>query len=201
MNSNFHPQSIDDASLSFIHIKDFKAMLTSKSIPNEKPYTTGVKVLNNRKVDTFCNDILSRYLNKDQSIEAGKATFMWNVYEQGLDYRQFYKLCENGSIREPSQKEVDFWLNVFNKDISELYQYGIQSIHSGYGIVLLHSRKIDVYTKYEKIFNSEDPHEWFVLAGKNKALFDGDVSSHNIDIRNIHEKVTTVLSTRIAPTW
>ena len=176
-----------------IDIKDFSKY--HRHTFNEQEDTMGVynvKKLNNKRYDFFHENILVPR-STDGKIRCDEASMLWMVYEDAKEVLSTYDNLKY--LRPIDEKLVQYWLNEFKKGITDLHEYGVNVISSGYGIVIDYHRDWFTKEKYERIYSrGKTFDEWLELARKNDLFLQGQEMP--FDIHSIREKVEIMLKIR-----
>ena len=186
-------QSIDEkVDNTIIDIKDFGKYHKHVLSETDPMGVFKVKKLNNARYEDFFSQIL-KPRSKDGKILCSTASLLWIVFEDSREVLNTYKNIKH--LRPMDKELVNFWIKEFEKPIEELYEYGINTISSAYGIVIDYYRDWAVKEKYDRIYSKGDKFdEWFKLAENNKSIIQGD--DIPFDIKTISEKAKIMIQVR-----
>lgn len=125
-----------------------------------------IKKLNNRTIIEF----IRVAFGQNPSLSRKEVAEKWMVYSDGLEVRNYMK--GRNLLPRPSQEDLQRAREFLGKDVEEIYSYGYSLTMLSYGIIDACNTRRIMELKYEKIFSTEDPQEWFERAKTFKEKVD-----------------------------
>lgn len=186
-----------------ILIEDAASMLRKNVSRNERPYTIEAVKFNNRMVDDWKKSVLENMADSRGMVRSGRVAQSWMIFEEGNTIYSYMKLKEEGLIPSCDPKIIDYWKDFFETlSVSEMKKYGWGVVAKGWNILNSHLQDHFVTQKWEKLYSkSADPFFWEqnhsdisdLLQGKPHPFWNDE------DLKDIQQKVNSVLSTAVKP--
>jgi hypothetical protein len=160
--------------------------------------------LNNKKVDRWKKEVLSKIADHRSSIPSGRVAGSWKLFEEGTGIRKYMELKEKGVIPETSPEVLEFWKDFFeNLTVEEMHEYGTGVVAFGWSIIQDHLKRWFCEKKWEVLFSQapDDPLFWEKNYHTHTPYLEGKVLPFwNEEIlKDIHQKVGTVLTIQVQP--
>ena len=194
-----------DPSHTPVSISNVASMFRQEITPNMPPYNKAIVRHNNSLIDKWYDMVLTKICSKDGMLKSGQVWYEWQYFYVGETITQFVTNLESGIVCRPSEKSIEFWVKIFtDKSVKELAQMGVPLVGHGWKLIVDETFIRGYLAKWDKIYSkTKDPLEWRTLGNDNPKLWNMDHESpfwSEKEIKNIYEKVMTVLKTPIAPT-
>lgn len=187
-----------------IRISDASSMLRKRINVNERPYTNAIYKYNNSLVDEWHEKVLMKIADKNGQVRAGQVWGEWRFFLDGKTVPQFMKELEIGHVCRPTANSVDYWVEVFTKkSIEEIAAMGQSAVGHGWKLIVDETFIRSSIEKWEKVYKGyDDPMAWRKRAHNNPKLWAEDYDSPfwgPEELKDIHQKVLTVLKISVSP--
>jgi hypothetical protein len=187
-----------------IRVIDVTSMFRRLIDENERPYMVSVLKANNKLIDEWEKEILTKICDKNTFIRDGQVLGEWQSFYTGKIIYNFIDRMEKGLLSRPSKTVVDYWVNFFTKvSIEEMMKEGAPLIAHGWKILIDENCTLGMLDKWEQVYSkTTKPLEWRELNSKNPKLWSRESDNHfwnEDDYKKIVEKVLTVIKTPIQP--
>ncbi len=178
-----------------IDIKSLAHMFKVTIGVNERRLDAQVKELNNKYVDDWRDNLLSKCCNKKQQVIVTKGMDLWEVWNQGHEIRGAYKCL--AYTPDPSPDQLKWWKDTLDQDIETIYSLGRPAIAFGYGILVSAYKNWMIRQKYERVFFDDNITEWYERYQHNFKLFNQE--EQLFDLRPYAEKLNSIVANGIRP--
>ncbi len=166
---------------------------------NDRPYTQEVC----RNVNGLIDQWAALELTQDEyELDATPKLFeSWMLYTEGLGVRKLAEVVN--MIPRMTQEQITWWLDFYNKDIEELYTYGLGIVGHGWFCLQYEAKVRAAIMKLERVFVGLSPSltTWRENAAKNPDLMIGSEGSFwsNEEFVDLAMKVGAILSNPVRP--
>lgn len=187
-----------------ISVSDATSILKRNPGKNERPYIVATTLCNNRKVDAWSRDVLSKIADRRQSVPAGRVWGSWRLYDEGTQIKKYVELKEKNLFRTIPDEVLEFWKDFFEHlTVEEMHEYGAGTVAAGWGIIQDYIKEYFSQKKWDVLFSQapEDPLFWEKNYHKHTAYIDGkSLPFWNEEILNdVQQKVAVVLGNQPRP--
>ena len=195
-----NPQTIEELYDAPMDINDAASMMRKSVSKNERPYVRDVLVYNNRLVDRWKAEILTK-IATDGKVAATKVMASWNVFEEGINICKL--MAHPEEVIFPPEEIVMLWKDRFEREtMAELVEHGVATVGYAWQLVLSYIRHWYAVRKYDRVYSKSDkPLDWYHDAGRHRALFNGDEHPFwTPEVKkDVEEKIKSLLSNRVEP--
>jgi len=205
---------MDKYSEGLISISDAVGMFRKPISSNEKPYTRICLENNNRLLDEWEKELLSRIADKEGRVSVGK---IWDTIQLMVEGKEIRALAKNFDLlydsnieeevkRIPSQKTLKWIEYLETTSFEELSVLGSYFIYKGWERIMDEIKLYAAFEKLKKIFYDDDVFGWYTRSEENKQLMTTDISAFLEDFgltsfrwKEISDKVQVLISNRLEP--
>jgi hypothetical protein len=191
----------DDPYNAPISINNILGMMRHKIMPNERPYTRIVKEINNSQIEAWADEMLKPMANSKMELPAGQVGPLWGMYQQGNElrcYNDVFHKYGSVAILRPKRDQVEFCLKILRADLKEYPKWGRGMIKQAWDAVSLDILLWVTNERVQKIYDCDEPQNWYRNSQKHKDLFKGLVLPPELGLtfeeyKDLEQKVATYL--------
>lgn len=177
-----------------VNVGDFRQFGMQKKHLLDPPHIVFLLHEHDKIVNDFCDKIFPHVADANGFMDKKQALSYLAIYANGIEIRKAHEHFKKIKFNEAEMKEL---IEILNKPIPELKEYGMPFIQMAQMKFNLYARKWWNTERYKKIFKSDSFFKWIKKIQEYPNLDNGMALLEFNNFKNIDLKVQDLLNTQI----